>query len=127
MTTYQNKQMFGIAQRLKKKDQGLKDRIQALQKQREQQSTELDAACRRKENPVTFAARIDTYDIPLTAQALSEQFKQLARSAQILFQHIAHDKEIESLDLILGRLSADEDDTSCQSSGTQNDAPLPIQ
>ncbi len=114
-TSYQNKQMFKIAQRLKNKEAGLKERVQALKKERIRISSRLQAAFQQKKDPSSLGSRMDAYAIPVTAEALSRQFSQLARSADILFQNIAMDIDIEPLDILLGRLF----DPDSQKSSTQ--------
>ena len=104
VTASQNKQMFKIAQRLKKKEAGLKERVTALKKERIRLSTKLQEAFQQKKDPSNLGRRMDAFDIPITVQALTRQFSLLARVAEIMFQHIAVDVDIEPLDILLGRL-----------------------
>ncbi len=104
ITSYQNKQMFGIAQRLKKKSSALNDRILDLKKERARINTKLHAAFQQKKDPSDFAGRMDAYGMPVTARALSRQFTQLARWTELFFQQIVVDADIEPLNICLGKI-----------------------
>ncbi len=94
--THQNKQMFVIAQRLKKKDQLCRDRINDQKKDKVKLSSKLRQANRQKKDPASLHKRTQAYEIPITQEHLEAERKKLTQFTQDLFKTIANKSEVKA-------------------------------
>ncbi len=93
--THQNRQMFTIAQRLKKKNRLCREKIDTRIAEKVRLSTALRQANRQKKDPATLADRIRTHDIPITPKSLDAQFQKLAGLTRSLFDRAAGQAGLE--------------------------------
>ncbi|MCG8616556.1 MAG: FapA family protein, partial [Desulfobacterales bacterium] len=98
VTVHQNRQMFQMARRLKKKDQWCQDQISEKKAEKLLLRSSLRKAARTAEAPDTLSGRIDRYDIPMDPQALESEFLKLADFAYALFCSAATKTGLEKPD-----------------------------
>ncbi|WDP92591.1 MAG: DUF342 domain-containing protein [Desulfobacter sp.] len=89
VVTHQNKQLFVIAQRLKKKAKICKERISSRKKEKLRLTTVLAEANRQEKDPVTLDQRIKARNIEIAPGPLNRDFQILFEFIRVLFDRIA--------------------------------------
>ncbi|MDD9303899.1 MAG: DUF342 domain-containing protein [Desulfobacter sp.] len=93
---HQNKQMFIVAQRLKKKNALCQARIKNKTADKIKLGSKLSQAKKQRKDPVTLVERIDFFGIPITPQTLMDEFEKLAGHTRELFVKAAAQKDLDT-------------------------------
>ena len=89
VTAHQNRQMFRIAQKLKKKNTTCQEQIRDKKAEKRRLLSQLSAAQNRTPPDASLDARIRDHDIPLLPDPLLNEFDKLAGYIQALFNRVA--------------------------------------
>ena len=121
VTVHQNKQMFKIAQRLKKKAKLCQEQISEKKAEKLLLRSKLRKAQKTESGPATLADRIESRNIPMDPAALDLEFRQLADYASALFNSVAAKSNLEKHRIDLRQILTEFQDLSESGGETTSD------